>query len=638
MEQREPWGWAGRVEEFLGCAAEVVLETLNRHLIALLGHPASASQREAWREEEAILREVLRSLANTRPAIMLWGLVLEYELHLEGGRRPDAVLHTGERLFVIEFKQAALATQAAIDQVNAYARDLGEYHKASHTLDVVPVLALTRASETSGGTHTAIVSPPQLGELLAAEEGGESETPHFESWLRSPYEPLPTLVEAARLIFAEQPLPRIRRAESAGIPEAVALLAEIAHEAERTSSRVLALVAGVPGAGKTLAGLQLVYDRLAQDRSAVFLSGNGPLVQVLRDALKNKHFVQDLHAFVTTFGTSTRPPQHHIIVFDEAQRAWDRGYMNWHGRGDGSEPDVLVQVGERLDGWCTLVGLVGDGQEIHSGEEAGLAQWAEAIRAYATDGWEIHAPPRMGDQFQGLDVIEHPELDLTVSLRSHRAETLHAWVADLLAGDFAAGSARAQEIDDSGFAMYVTRDLSAAKNYLSDRYGSTEGSRVGVLASSRTQRFLPPHGVDSSWPATKKVNFGHWYNRDAGEPRAGSNLDEVVTEFGCQGLELDMPLIAWGDDVRWMGSSWEVKVGRPRYRQEDPRQLRLNAYRVLLTRGRDGFVVFVPDDPLLDATHKALLAGGVRPLLPALAKAGQPARHSPDASSLSGRG
>ncbi len=142
------------------------------------------------------------------------------------------------------------------------------------------------------------------------------------------------------MIFQEEPLPRIRRAESAGIPEAVYALAALTKEAHRGSMRVLAFLAGVPGAGKTLAGLQLVYDRLADSHDAVFLSGNGPLVQVLREALKSKTFVQDLHAFVTTYGTSNRPPTHHIVVFDEAQRAWDRGYMAWKNRGTESEPEV----------------------------------------------------------------------------------------------------------------------------------------------------------------------------------------------------------------------------------------------------------------------------------------------------------
>jgi DUF2075 family protein len=615
VTRRTPWGWASTVADYLNSEPRSVVSALEAHLLSLLGHGAAGSQSAAWTESDRLLRAALRDLAVARPDVTGWGITLEYELHLEGGRRPDAVLYSGDAIHVLEFKQDGGATAAALDQVSAYARDLAEYHQKSHNVPVNPVLVLTRATplaRVSSG-QVDVISPAQLSALLH-DTTTQGPPPDFDSWLNSPYEPLPTLVEAAKLIFSEQPLPRIRRAESAGIPEAVSLLARLAKEAERDSRRVLAFLAGVPGAGKTLAGLQLVYDRLADAHDSVFLSGNGPLVAVLRDALKNKNFVQDLHAFVTTYGTSTRAPQHHVIVFDEAQRAWDRGYMAWNSRGDGSEPDVLIQVGERLDRWCALFGLVGDGQEIHSGEEAGIGQWAEAIRDHATAEWAVHGPPRLEGALSGVEVTSHPELDLTISLRSRRADMIHAWVSALLEGELTTAASLARDIEAADFSMYFTRDLQAAKSYVVDRYAGDEDARFGVLASSRTQRFLPEHGVDSSWPATKKVNFGHWYNRPRGEPRAGGNLDEVVTEFGCQGLELDMPLVAWGDDVRWFGDNWEVKTGRPRYRQDDPRQLRLNAYRVLLTRGRDGFVIYLPSSTTLDATEIVLLAAGVRQL------------------------
>jgi len=613
MLGRTPYGWAGSVAEFLSKPPTAVVSALETHLERLMGFPASGSQVNAWLEEEALMRASLRDLAVARPDVSRWGIALEYELHLEGGRRPDVILHSGEEIFVLEFKQASGAPTGAIDQVVAYARDLAEYHKASHNIPVEPVLVLTQARQIGAspeGVH--IVAPAQVGALLEARSTGSGI--EMQGWLDSPYEPLPTLVEAARMIFREEPLPRIRRAESAGIPEAVDLLVRLTKQAQRDSLRMLAMLAGVPGAGKTLAGLQLVYDRLSDDHDAVFLSGNGPLVQVLRDALGSKSFVQDLHAFITTYGTSTRTPDHHIVVFDEAQRAWDSGYMTYKGRGALSEPEVLIEVGERLQDWCSLVGLVGDGQEIHSGEEAGMGQWAAAIERHANLQWEVHCPPRLGVQFDGQKVTEHEELDLTVSLRSRRADDLHEWVAALLEGELGKAARLAGEIQDSGFPMYITRDLEAGKRYLIERYQDEPERRYGILASSRTQRFLPPFGVDSSWPATKKVNFAHWFNRPRGEASAGSNMETVVTEFGCQGLELDLPLVAWGDDVLWDGHGWNVRAGRPRYPQEDPIQLRLNCYRVLLTRGRDGLLVFLPDDRSVDQTEHALLAAGLRVL------------------------
>lgn len=611
---RQPYGWAGRVNEFLSAHPAQVQSALERHLSDLLGMAASESQRGAWEEEQSLLRASLRDLAIARPDVLNWGLALEYELLLEGGRRPDVILHAGSKLLVLEYKQAAVVPAGAIDQVNAYGRDLAEYHLRSHNLPVETAVVTTRSSRpigTKGGAHT--VGPSQVAALL---DSLVQETTHveFDEWLSSPYEPLPTLVEAARMIFNEEPLPRIRRAESAGIPEALNVLVSLSKEAKRDSRRSLTFLAGVPGAGKTLAGLQFVYDQLAESSDAVFLSGNGPLVDVLRDALKSKAFVQDLHAFITTYGTSDRPPSHHVIVFDEAQRAWDRNFMNYKGRGTRSEPEVLISVSERLEAWCALVGLVGDGQEIHSGEEAGMAQWPEALSSQATTDWFVAGPPRLSETFADFEYRDHDELDLTVSLRSRRADDLHSWVAALLEGRVRDAARKAEAIKEAEFSMYVTRSLPEAKRYIIDRYTDDPQRRVGILASSRTQRFLPQFGVASDWPSTKKVNFAYWYNRDRGEPRAGGNLEEVVTEFGCQGLELDMPLVAWGDDVRWVSGAWSVKPGRPRYPQDDPHQLRLNCYRVLLTRGRDGFVIFVPPDPLMDETEHVLLASGVTSL------------------------
>jgi hypothetical protein len=614
---RRTYGWGGTVADFLNTPPEGVKSSLEQHLLGLLGFPASRSQQGAWAEEETLVRDALRGLAIPRPDVGGWGIALEYELPLEGGRRPDVVIHSGDKIFVLEFKQADAPAQAAVDQVSAYARDLAEYHQASHGLDVEPLLVLTRADGPSRRVgEVPAISPTDLLAYLLHEAASARQAPDFDAWLNAPYEPLPSLIDAARMIFREEPLPYVRSAQSAGIPEAVALLSRLAKEAERDSSRQLALLAGVPGAGKTLTGLQLVYDRVADRNDAVFLSGKGPLVQVLRDALQSKTFVQDLHAFVTTYGRTEKTPSQHIIVFDEAQRAWDRGYMAYNGRGDRSEPDVLIQIGERLPDWCSLVGLVGDGQEIHSGEEAGIAQWNQALHDEAKVAWTVHCPPRLAEEFDACGVELHDELDLTISLRSRRAAELHEWVSELLTGGIEEAARTSQRISDAEFQMFVTRDLHAAKRYLIDRYREEPEKRFGILASSKSQRLLPQFGIDSSFPATKKVKIGNWYNRPRGEPGSGCNLDTVVTEFACQGLELDMPLVAWADDLKWIGSRWEAKPGRPKYRQDDPEQLRINCYRVLLTRGRDGFIVFVPPTPTLDATMHALLAAGVR-LLPA---------------------
>ncbi len=611
--ERQPYGWAGTVQEFLNESPSAVESALKGHLFGLLQVHAAGTQVDAWREEVDILRRGFRDVAIARPEVLKWGVVLEYELHLEGGRRPDVVVLTGERVVTVEFKRTDRVNVADVDQVAAYARDLAEYHSATHALETVPVLlptGLRGVSTTVDGVR--VLSPRDFAGFLSDLPAARA--PNVDEWLEGQYLPLPSLVEAARMIFREEGLPRIRRCWSSGVPEAVEYLGSLVDSCHQTSGRAIAFLAGVPGAGKTLAGLRLVYERSETHGSAVFLSGNGPLVEVLRDALNSKVFVKDLHAFVKTYGLSKRTPDVNVIVFDEAQRAWDAKYM-MHKRGiHESEPELLVSIGGRVPDWCSLVGLVGDGQEIHAGEEAGIEQWAEAVRGQPGANWTVHCPPRMTNSFTGLQVVADDRLDLTKSLRSRQAERLHDWVACVLAGELSAAARLAQSIRVGAFPLYLTRSLEEAKAYVLDRYEDDPDARYGIIASSRTQSYLPKFGVDTSWPTTKKVKTASWYNNPRGQDGSGCNFNEVVTEFACQGLEVDMPIVAWGNDLVWGEREWMAKKPRGGYPLDDPEQLRLNAYRVLLTRGRDGLVIYVPEDPALDATELVLLTAGVQPL------------------------
>jgi hypothetical protein len=226
--------------------------------------------------------------------------VFEYELPLEGGRRRDVIVFPGGAMVVVESKSAAFPTQADLDQTRAYVRDLVDYHERSHQLPHRPMLVLTGAApgfakELEGVDITAPESIDRY--LYEQHRPGQVD---LEAWLDTDYHPLPTLVEAARRIFRDEPLPHVKRALAAGIPETVEVLGEIVDDAASTSSRVMAFVTGVPGAGETLVGLRLVYERTAEHGRATFLSGNGPLVTVLQDALASRVFVRDLHSFIKT--------------------------------------------------------------------------------------------------------------------------------------------------------------------------------------------------------------------------------------------------------------------------------------------------------------------------------------------------
>jgi len=571
---------------------------------------ASNSQVEAWKDEHRVLSQSLRDLAVAEPDAVNWDLAFEYELPLEGGRRPDVVLLAGNSVIVLEFKQSSILRQADRDQVIAYARDLMEYHQQSHGKSVVPVLVLTGAEYSIYDPQLQIVEPTSLTKLFL--DLWKPGVINLFEWLQSDYQPLPILVAAARKIFRNEPLPAIKRALSAGIPEAVETLGQIVEDSSRNGKRTLAFVTGVPGSGKTLAGLSLVYERAKRMSNATFLSGNGPLVEVLQDALQSRVFVRDLHAYIRTYGLSAKVPEDHVIVFDEAQRAWDAGYMMTKKQVSRSEPDLLVDIGEKIPEWATLVGLVGEGQEIHAGEEAGISQWNDAVQPGAgRKNWEIHCSKRLSKQFSNVNVITHDHLDLTITLRSHRAESLHDWVSALLEGNISKAARFASRIKNQMFPMYLTRDLEQAKQYLNDRYEGDSTARYGIIASSKSHKLLAQYGVHSDFMATKNVRIAKWFNEPKGNPRSCCELREVVTEFGCQGLELDFPLIAWSDDMKWESNSWRFARFRSQYELENPDRLRSNAYRVLLTRGRDGFVIFIPPHSSMDETEHMFLASGV---------------------------
>jgi hypothetical protein len=514
---------------------------------------------------------------------------------------------------VFEFKQGEKLQRAAIDQVNAYARDLAEYHSKSHSIPTTPVLIPTGTSNLdSMKDGVRILSPDRISAVLDGLE--DADPVDLTDWLEGDYAPLPTLIAAAKMIFNHERLPAIKRAESLGVGKAVEVLRGIAKEARTNGERVLAFVSGVPGAGKTLVGLQLVYAESSSDSLAIFLSGNGPLVEVLRDALKNKSFVSDLHAFIKTYGTTTKVPRQNIVVFDEAQRAWDAKYMMSKKGIAESEPELLICIGEKIEEWAALVGLIGHGQEINTGEEAGIPGWNAALDSdHCISQWKVYTPPRFAQEFPGKNVTEIPELDLTKTLRSRQAEDLHDWVNQLLVGGISNAARVADRIWLQNYPIFVTRDLDLAKEYLKKRYEGQSESRYGILASSK-DKHLPSLGILNGFLDTRLVKNAKWYNNPPGEKGSCCNLEEVVTEFACQGLELDMALVAWGNDFLWTGDEWKMRSMRSRFPQEDPHQLRLNSYRVLLTRSRDGVVIFVPEGEEFDKTEHALLAAGARVL------------------------
>jgi len=422
----------------------------------------------------------------------------------------------------------------------------------------------------------------------------------------------------------------------------------------------LILLSGAPGTGKTLVGVRaavsdkigaLALPRAGQPNSqaAIFLTGNAPLVSVLKHEFK-KHqvdasaLVRGVRDYVEYYSKRDRIPPQHFLVFDEAQRAWDaqkvldrqkqqdvknakNGKSRTSTESAVSEPEMFVGFSERVPEWCSILGLIGGGQEIHSGEEGGVKQWAEAIKASPeSSSWDIYGPMSYAHLFEEVGLGSQYKVEgalfLDRSIRFSGAVHLHEWVSGLVDENLSDDQLRelASSCKESGVVMRVTRDLEVAKRYLWRRFIKDSDARFGLMMSSR-DKCLGAYGVPQ---IGKYLPVGEWYVEDEINPNSCRRLREAITQFEAQGLELDAALVCWGNDLTWttqkvdgVESHWDISKGKKWKKTSiirDPLALRRNTYRVLLTRGRQGSVIFVPPQEDLDGTYARLISAGCESL------------------------
>lgn len=574
------------------------------------------------------------------------------------GRRLDTIILAPGVVAVIEFKIGATSFEAtARYQVERYAQCLLDFHEASQSRHVIPILCAELATSTHLGGETLLVGGADLSRALEVINAlTVSTSPHLDgnAFDASPYRPTPTIVEAAQALYAGHQIVDIGRGDAADteLQAAADTLQAIVTEAERDRKRVICFVTGAPGAGKTLLGLDVALKNRSGNRPAALLSGNRPLVHVLTSALAEDHArrssisksdakykadaaIQNLLGYLREHTDGAAPPEH-VIVFDEAQRAWDEKIgQKLMGRPN-SEPELFLNILARLD-WSCLICLVGPGQEINRGE-GGLALWGQALsRANsASAGWEvIAAPPAIvgGREVTGagldggtipisLHVRPEPRLHLANSIRSYRNPLRSQWVTALLENDLYESRRLADQMD--GPPAYLTRDLEAARCWL--RPHRSGGRSVGLLASAGAVR-LVGDGIPPAPRSDDLSAIGHWFMKPFADFRSAGALEFPMSEFGCQGLELDFAGLCWGGDLVWRNDAWLPRMMRaPRWqviREAEKRRFRMNAYRVLLTRARAGLVIFVPsgneDDPTrspseLDGIVEALKQAGCRTL------------------------
>lgn len=629
-DARQGAGWVSGLPAFRDAEPRSVCT----HLHEFVGE-VQEEQLRAWATwVPALQREATLLLQRHAPS-HVYGTILEYRLPRDL-RRPDLIVLENGVIVVVELKGGDRETQAGLDQVLAYARDLRAYHALCHERPVVPVLVPARAATAAHvvqGVH--VVGPDGLHALLAdLSKLGQPPSIDVATFVdEDHYQPLPTIVEAARQLFEHGDLPFIKRARAATEP-ALEAIKSIAHEAAATRTRHIVFLTGVPGSGKTLVGLQLAHARWLDDLvvaradgkrkiPAVYLSGNTPLVEVMQHALRKaggggRTFVQHVKPYIEQYGRKkAKVPPEQVVVFDEAQRAYDAETTADVGdravTGE-TEADHVLDVMGRVPEWAVLVALIGEGQVLHKGEEGGLPMWREALAKLGST-WIAHVAPHVQHDVQNAayETRVSAALNLDKELRHHLVPKVHTWISQVLdQGDATLASSTAADVRAASYTLLLTRDLEAAKAYLRERYEDAPLVRYGVVASSR-DRQLPVHGVDNTWQTTKRLRTGPWMNDSPAEPTSCCRLDKVATEFAVQGLELDMALVAWGADLLWENGAWSNRLAsKYRVPVRDALALRRNAYRVLLSRGRDGSIIFVPDDRQFDETASFLLNCGVQ--------------------------
>lgn len=654
--------YADTIENFINSDPDYILGTLVR------SSPFDITdlQRNAWEEEINLLKPILMGEKGQ--------IIFEYDIP-RLGKRIDVVLLLNGIVFALEFKvNAKEYLRQDIEQVWDYALDLKNFHEASHELTIVPILIATDAKDSSVTQKFCIYDDSVFEPVLCNACGidniirqikNQYETDRdLKYWKDSRYKPTPTIVQAASSLYLNHSIEDITRTEASGksLQQTTDFISRIIEYSKNNNEKSICFVTGVPGAGKTLVGLNVAVQQFNQNDLAVYLSGNQPLVDVLTEALardkkrqeeeKNpqkrykltdarrdvKTFIQIVHHYRnTSLNKIKRPIQNgvleidpnkvkkyqddgyseveHVAIFDEAQRAWTQQQLaNWLARRQGvkdfpmSEPEFLIWSLNLREDWAVIICLVGGGQEINTGE-AGISEWLRAINKDFSN-WNVFISDRLTDKEYASDEIDKllqnnvrvtkkSDLHLAVSMRSFRAEQLSDFVHALLDSNVAKAQELYGELKDK-YPIILTRSLDKAKEWLKQQKRGSE--RYGMLVSSQAQR-LRPLSID----VRCQPDTVHWFLDDIDDIRSSLFLEDAASEFDVQGLELDWTCIVWDGDLRrenntwgnysFTGSKWQ------NIRSEDRKSFQINAYRVLLTRARQGMIICVPEGNPEDSTR-----------------------------------
>ena len=645
---------------------------------------------EAWEAEISILQQVLLPWKEEEAQI-----VFEYEIP-RIGKRIDVVLLLRGIIFCLEFKVGQKAAlQADVEQVMDYALDLKNFHRLSHERVIVPILIPTEHVSSTTEFQPSVYDDQIYNPLISGEKhlqslikdvlnhAGATSAGTIDNWINSPYTPTPTIIEAARALYESHSVEDITRHEADKVytDRTINYILQIIEQSKKQKRKSICFVTGVPGAGKTLVGLDVAIKQtyksgeLDKDNGAVYLSGNGPLVAVLTEALARDNqkkckakgeqkklsdsrrevseFIQIIHRYRDNMLAKIKGKEvkkdtveidpkkaiveidpekaihlehtgygevEHVVIFDEAQRCWThKRIANYLERGGTygnkrkvlnfpmSEAEFLIWSLDQREDWAVIVCLVGGGQEINTGE-AGITEWIKALNTKFTH-WHVHISDKLTDKeyadadghcvnelLQNNDkVIFTEDLHLAVSLRSFRAETLSAFVQSML--DFREDAASLyKDVARRNYPIMLTRDIDTARIWLRKQARGTQ--QTGILITNKAARFKPlaVHKIEKG-----DDNAVYWFLEDKTDIRSSNYLEVAATEIQVQGLELDYVCVLWDADMRcnkdktWSYYKFDGKTKWSPENNKESQKYMLNAYRVLLTRARQGIIICIPE-------------------------------------------
>lgn len=632
-----------KIKDLLGYNKENFIKYLNQYILSY-GLPVEESQIVAWRNCYDFLVERFKNIDEKFYDTFV---VFEYMLPLEKYRRPDVILLFDDRVIILEFKDKNEVLINDVEQCIGYREDIKNYHYITEkmNLQVECYLVLTKSNESKATClGVDILNKDNFNDKVFDRSYFPLNINKVEEWLKSKYEPIPSIIEAAHKLFFEGELPYIKNIADGDIEVAVDKVWSLIRDNETVDKKKrIIFVSGVPGSGKTLVALKTLYEYNRQKYeeehesfAAVYLSGNGPLVNVLREELsgstvngvEGKAYIRGMLEFKKEFMyTDKNIPQNTVLMFDEAQRAWDKEHM----KKPYSEAEGLLKIGHRIfeqKGYVTIICFVGDGQSIHLGEEKGISLWVDVLKKYKD--WDVYIPSNYKDVFEELNAQQindntvHlkdddaklkcinicSELYLDTSIRNNFIDT-SKWIEGLLNLDVSnwqeyikSMKSIVKEMMGKGLILRITRDMKKVIWQTNQFKKENPKAKYGFIVSSKCRDVEKEiKKYTNNYYTTsyiRDIDAGKWFMYEC------VNFKKAASEFLCQGLEIDFPVVLFGGDYYIKDKKWTIRpcvIESNKGKYKDFDTIIQNIYRVLLSRSRKGMILFLPSSAGFDETY-----------------------------------